>query len=445
MMQNSHRFAGVAWLALAIDGLAIFANAAEPPKVVSKTLFLPAPPDGAIWAKTFYTEAAHGPAKREMMCLKTIERKSDIPEQMQQRRSPDNGKTWSAWEPAGLREKTPQGVHYVSPCPAWVDPVNGWMLQFVCEAVLPHDEAPEYSKYGTLHYRVSTDGGRTFVVPTRQVIQSGEQYNASHPIEGVWVGKNTLYAQPHSCVHTRGDKVLVPVEIPPIDANGNLALLGGSWDYANAAVLVGTWNADKTIRWDLSHLVMADPTKTTRGFSEPTIAEMPDGRILMVMRGSNDVKPSLPGWKWHSISTDGGVNWSPAKPWTYSDGSSFFSPSSCSQLLQHSNGRRYWIGNIWPTNPKGNEPRHLLVIGEVDPGNLLLMKDTVTVIDTKGPGDPGNVQLSNFLVHEDRASHEIVMDLTRFYVAGPYRGDALTCRIAVNAGGKPTSQGVNQP
>lgn len=33
--------------------------------------------------------------------------------------------------------------------------------------------------------------------------------------------------------------------------------------------------------------MVADPAKSTRGCDEPTIAEIPDGRVLMVIRGSN--------------------------------------------------------------------------------------------------------------------------------------------------------------
>ena len=87
---------------------------------------------------------------------------------------------------------------------------------------------------------------------------------------------------------------------------------------------------------------------------EPTIAEMPDGRILMVLRGSNDAKPQLPGHKWFTTSADEGKTWEPVTRWTCTDGSPFFSPSSMSQLVRHSSGRYFWIGNITPENPCGN-------------------------------------------------------------------------------------------
>lgn len=62
----------------------------------------------------------------------------------------------------------------------------------------------------------------------------------------------------------------------------------------------------------------ADPAASTRGTIEPTLAEMPDGRILMVMRGSNggskDPEFKIPGYRWHSVSSDGGYHWTKPQP-----------------------------------------------------------------------------------------------------------------------------------
>jgi hypothetical protein len=52
-------------------------------------------------------------------------------------------------------------------------------------------------------------------------------------------------------------------------------------------VLIGTWTDGDRLQWTMSQRVQADPKRTTRGLIEPTLAELPDGHILMVMRGSN--------------------------------------------------------------------------------------------------------------------------------------------------------------
>ena len=99
---------------------------------------------------------------------------------------------------------------------------------------------------------------------------------------------------------------------------------------------------------------------------EPTIIELDDGRILCVMRGSNDARPELPGYRWHCFSEDGGHTFGTPVPWSYDTGEAFYSPSSMSQLLRHSDGRIFWFGTICSENPKGNHPRFPLLVGRVD-------------------------------------------------------------------------------
>ena len=47
------------------------------------------------------------------------------------------------------------------------------------------------------------------------------------------------------------------------------------------------WQPDGTMAWTASERIVADPAQTTRGVLEPTIAFLADGRLMMVMRGSN--------------------------------------------------------------------------------------------------------------------------------------------------------------
>src|SRR5262249_56499658 len=118
------------------------------------------------------------------------------------------------------------------------------------------------------------------------------------------------------------------------------------------------------MEWEMSELVRGDPARATRGMDEPTVEFLADGRLLMVLRGSNDRRPELPGYRWCSFSSDGGRRWTTPQPWTFDDGASFFSPSSCSQLLRHSSGRLFWLGNITPQNTIGNRTRYHIVYVE---------------------------------------------------------------------------------
>jgi hypothetical protein len=151
---------------------------------------------------------------------------------------------------------------------------------------------------------------------------------------------------------------------------------------------------------------------------EPEVAELQDGRLLVVWRGSthgwDGTVAKLPGRKFFSISTDGGRTLSAPAEWKYDDGSSFYSPSSIHRLLRHSvTGRLYWLGNISATPPRGNSPRYPLIIAEVDEAKAALKRNTVTAIDDRRPGQ-GDIQFSNFSLLENRETHELELHLTTY-------------------------------
>jgi hypothetical protein len=196
---------------------------------------------------------------------------------------------------------------------------------------------------------------------------------------------------------------------------------------------MGRWQEDGRLAWTASERIVGDPNRTTRGMIEPTIAELVDGSILMVMRGSNDARPELPGHKWMARSWDGGQSWTVPEPWTYEDGQAFHSPSACSQLILHSSGRLLWMGNICERNPAGNRPRYPIVLGEVDLGSGLLIRDSVAVIDDRQPGEDERLTLSNFYVREDRETGDLLLHLPRFGAEadGGLTTDLYLYRIAI--------------
>src|SRR5205085_2742639 len=157
-------------------------------------------------------------------------------------------------------EKRTEGMLRRHPRTSIVDPTTGQFIEFWIEGILPTDNPLEGMQQWNIYYKLNG--------AVHQVIHEGSEFNARHPLPGVYTGK------------------------------------------------------------------------------------------IMVLRGSNDKNPSLPGYKWVSYSSDGGFRWTEPKPWTYRTGVPFFSPSACSQLLQHSNGKLYWLGHINKTNPRGNRPRY---------------------------------------------------------------------------------------
>jgi len=263
---------------------------------------------------------------------------------------------------------------------------------------------------------VSVDGGKTYLFD-EPIVQKGK--TPENPFEGVYRGKNGIFMGDvgSQLLRTRKGRILIPAQACKLGPDGKLWSPGGGFTYTDVIIIIGRWVKGDRLEWNISRPIEADPTLSTRGMIEPTLAEMPDGRLLCVMRGSNggtkDPEFKIPGYKWFSVSSDGGYHWTKPEPWTYDDGTPFHSPSAMSQLLKHSSGRYFWIGNISPTNSQGNNPRWPLVIGEVDPKTLKLQKATLCVIDTKRPEESG-LNLSHWWGFEDRETGDIVIAGARF-------------------------------
>ena len=337
-------------------------------------------------------------------------------------RSSDNGRTWTAYRPKPDFSAGLPANYRRYPYPGFVDPVNNWLLSVVfamdrADINRNISEPEETVSDSYIRYRVSVDGGRTFLFD-EPVIQKGD-YNFKHPLEGVYLGKNAIFSGDQGCrpIRTRQGRVIVPAQMSVLNQQGKIETHGSGWDYYHSLMLIGTWRGDHRLDWQVSEQIKADPSRTVRGLFEPTLAEMPDGRILCVLRGGNglkkDPKYALPSRKWYCVSSDGGFHWTKPEPWHYADGESFFSPSSMSQLIPHSNGRYYWIGNITPANCQLDVPREPLVIGEVDPASLMLIKESVLVVDRSDPKEPGT-EFSNFYACEDRQTGDIVLPMMRW-------------------------------
>ena len=405
--------------------------------VVSREVFMPSPAPGAgVHAQTYYLARQGG----AMMSLHTIETRSDTLEVAYRRYSEDHGRTWSAPEEWAMRFDDPRGTGRRHPRGVYVDPATGRQVCFWTEGVLPGDHPLEGMRQWVLHHSVAEEGAR---VPYAQgqIIHEGAGYDAVHHMPGITVGRNCLMMGDHGeRPLTRHDGViLLPVQSSPVGPDGAYANPGAGLTYTDCLLLLGKWRPDGTLAWTASDRVAGDPQRTTRGMIEPTIAELDDGRILMVMRGSNDVRPEWPGHRWCAFSADGGLTWSRPEPWRFQGGEAFFSPSSCSQLIPLADGRLFWMGNISPENPRGNAPRYPLVLGEVDRKTGWLIKETLTVIDDRQPGDSPHLTLSNFFVREDRASGGLALHLTRLFARDfrlerrpDFTADALLYRIDVS-------------
>ncbi len=397
---------------------------------IRREVYRAAPAKGAaVMEFAYYTRPRGG----DMLSIETRWSRSDTVDSAYYRFSKDYGHTWSEPESRHINERRPGGMWRQAPRGAFPDP-TGVTLEFWQEALLPTDDPLEGLRCWCLWYAVSTDGGRTRKL-TRQIIQNGREFNAGHPIPGVYIGKNCLMLGdlPNTPLFLADGTILLPAMLSPLAPDGTLYNPTHGYTYTDIAVLHGQWKKDELV-WTLRARIAGDPATSTRGMDEPTLALLKDGSLLCIMRGSNDRNPALPSRKWISISKDQGRTFTRPKPWTYSDGETFFSPSACSQLVTHSSGRLFWLGNINHENPKGNRPRYPFVMGEVDRTTGLLLRKSVRTVDDLHPGEDPILTLSNFYAREDRQTGDIDLHMTRLFASSdkPWAGDSYLYRIPVD-------------
>jgi len=398
-------------------------------KLVSREISFPqADPRYPTYESAGYVSASG----QEMIRLRYEELDCDIFDKYRIGLSSDNGRTWTEHERWPVGRKLPEGTRRAMWSIGLPDPNTGRLVLTGKEGVFRHDDSLEGMTHYCPYCRVSEDAGQTWSV-YGPIIQDGDEYTEEHPCRGVHVGSNSV-TPANAEIFTADGRLLVPCNVSTVGPDGHYFLPEGAYTYTAAGVLVGTWRDDGRLDWDFSQLVTLEPEKSIRGAVEPTLAEMPDGRILMVLRANAGTSPDYgEKRKWHCVSTDGGYTWDEPRPWSYTDGSLFYSPSSISRLIRHSNGHCYWIGNVSDERPDdaldGNAPRYPLVIGRVDQQDLLLERDSLCTIDTREEGDSPALQLSNFTVYEDRLSGEFVLRMTRWNGGCPWNDEPTDASV----------------
>jgi hypothetical protein len=298
-------------------------------------------------------------------------------------------------------------------------------------------EPPIAQKTYYLRYRVSGDGDTwKFEEP---IIQKGD-FTAKHPLPAVFIGKNSIYIGDKGSkpLITRKGKILVPAQTTVLSENGELYNPGNGHTYTDAVVLIGTWEKDNRIAWEMSERIIGDPKRSTRGMIEPTLVELNNGHLIMIMRGSNESRSlprdyTLPSYKWLSISKDEGKSWSKPEPLSFEDGKELYSPSSMSTLFKHSSGRCFWVGNRTEKNSEGNLPRWPLVFAELNTKDFKLKGASMLVLDTQQEDDKsrGRLDISHLSVTEDRQTKDIIVTYPRSYNAYKSR-EWVTTRISID-------------
>ncbi len=348
----------------------------------------------------------------ELREVQSEETTSDVADTIRARWSSDNGHTWSAFVPIKPSTSLKYGdvpVREHEGCNAF-DPVTGLLVQMWLRQVVV-----DRLWHNFTYSRLSRDQGRTWSKPRQLRYEAGDPFDPTAPRKTTFLDHNEGYFG--SNILVRKDGTLVHC-LAHANAASDTRNNQRPWRMGSV-LFIGKWNSEQQdYDWAAGARVEISPEHSARGLMEPEVAELSDGRLLVVWRGSthgwDGSVAKLPGCKFYSISNDGGQTLSPPTAWKYDDGTSFYSPSSYHRMIRHSQtGKLYWLGNICPTPPKGNSPRYPLVIAEVDEEKAALRKSTVTAIDNRQP-QQGNIQFSNFSLLENRETHTLELYLTTY-------------------------------
>ncbi len=326
------------------------------------------------------------------------------------RRSADNGHTWTAFTYLERYVQIGNDRIKYGPASLFADPDNGLMVFFTQEAYYESNKLESTWKKRRIVYRISRDNGLSWSDHIK-LIQSGNDsagkpFDETHWMEGAVYGRNMSTTIGGMAIRIRKDgpnrgKILLPFQIQQVDETGKLFMpvWGG---YMASGCLIGTWNDDLSdLTWECSNQVIVPHTLSSRGVFEPTVAELPDGRIIMVMRGSNAGLKGAKGVKFVSVSEDQGKTFSEPVPLTFDDGSPMLSSSSLSLVLAASNQKVYYCGVITEQQPNGNWPRYPVCLAEIDPETVTVKKDSVIVVADKHGDDTDKAQYVNHWIYED--------------------------------------------
>ena len=344
--------------------------------------------------------------KGERMEVRAVELRDDVPSEPKARHSTDNGRSWSDFTALPPTLSHPGGVEVWEGGGAkFHDPVAGVLVELWLRQI-----ARQGLFHNFTYARVSRDHGRTWGSPQQLRYEPGDDFDPQEPLKPSFLERNHAYFGNNLIRHRNGTLITA---VAHANAPGDPANEQRPWRLGSLC-FIGQWDAAAgDYAWTPGQRVAISPAVSARGLMEPEVAELKDGRVLVIWRGADTAQ--TPGRKWFSLSADAGRTLSPPCDLRYDDGTRFYSPSSFHRMIRHGvTGKLYWLGNICAAAPQGNAPRYPLVIAELDEAIPALKRATVTAIDDRQPGVHAALQLSNFSLLENPQTHDLELWLTRY-------------------------------
>jgi hypothetical protein len=259
------------------------------------------------------------------------------------------------------------------------------------------------------YMRTSADRGKTWSTPVQLRYEAGDDFDPADPLAAGFLLKNQ--ASPGGITRLSNGDLLAAVGSArsPTDPDNDTR----RWKMG-ACFFRGRWDGSG-YTWTPSNLIGVDPSLSIRGLLEPAVAELRDGRILVVYRMDNrQLSATTPSIRYYAISEDGGATLSGLSEFAFADGGRAWAPSSTPYLWRRpSNGKLYFLGNLAPPiGTLGDSPRYPLVFCEVDETVPGLKRETLTEIDDREITQPSAVQFSNFAFVQNHGRDSLRMFLT---------------------------------
>ncbi|MDF2660411.1 MAG: hypothetical protein K0Q94_3202 [Paenibacillus sp.] len=391
-------------------------------------------------AVTVYAGNPSRPGYGNLLQFVNLFGKSDSGEGVLYRVSRDNGKTWREIDVFDLPYRVGHGRDMMRKIAGdcMYDEDSRALIRIVTEMLWENGEIHSLFRKRRMYYCLSFDNGATWT-DAIYMHQNEEGYDRDRMFPGITYGVNmvTSLFKMHKI---RGDgpnkgKLAVGIQVQIVGADGDIYNPTGM-GFFKSGCLLGSWNEEKLqYDWEACDTYAeVTPEESTRGVYEPVIQELDDGTLIMVLRGSNMKRPDIPGTKFISVSRDQGRAWSRPVRLTYEDGRPMYSSSSSPDLVQDKQGRIYFVGIITDGNPNGNMPRYPLCIADLNKDTLSIVRDSVTVIDSRRPWHTAQREVEAARYDVDYSNHHAYLDVaeSKIVVHAPYRADLHSIESVIN-------------